>query len=138
MSYEITPEVKKLHAEAIVIDGHCDTLLGVRSGEYKLGAGQSEKRPHHIDLPRMKEGGITTQVFACFTREQFLPAGATHESLRVFDAFYRTLEENSQDFVQVTRAADIERIKKEGKTGGMLSLEGVEPLEGDLSVLRML
>lgn len=146
MNNPITAPIKKLHQESIIIDGHCDTLLGLKEGLFKFGERYNptpeemikHEHPGHIDLPRMKEGGITCQCFACFVRERYLPAGATHEVLRMIDAFYRSAEDNKDSFMQVKCAADIEKAKREGKAGGMITLEGAESLEGDLSVLRML
>jgi len=140
-----TPEqrVSSLHASSIVFDGHCDTLLSIRDGERRL-AERRESQPQgdithslHIDLPRLREGGVTAQIFACFVRARYLPADATNEALRLIDAFYRSVEENTDALLPATTASDVERAKVEGKVAGVLSLEGAEGLEGDLAVLRL-
>jgi membrane dipeptidase len=143
MSEHISPETQELHDQIIIIDGHCDTLLNVQAGGVDFGSGVSTEEPKvgrreisHIDLPRMKAGGITTQVFASFVEMKYLPSDATNQALRLFDHFYKILEENAEQFDLVTNAAEIEATKKNGKTSGMLSLEGVESLEGDLAILR--
>jgi len=146
MNKSITAEIKKLHEESIIIDGHCDTLLGLKEGLFKFGERYAptqeeivrHEHPGHIDLPRLKEGGMTCQCFACFVRERYLPSRATHEVLRMIDAFYRAADENQDAFMQVKCAADIKKAKQLGKVGGMITLEGAESLEGDLGVLRML
>jgi membrane dipeptidase len=124
----------KLHRESIVFDGHCDTLLRVLDGQLRLGE-RSENG--HLDLPRMKEGGVTAQIFACFVRRQFIPARATAEALRIVDTFYEEMASNAATLTLATSAADIKRAKAEGKIAGVLSLEGAEALAGDLGVLRM-
>lgn len=125
---------QKLHADAIVFDAHCDTLLSV----------VQEKRPlverceqGHNDLVRLKEGGVTAQVFALFA----LPAalgGAAHtwQALRLLDAFYQGLEA-TPDLTLATRAADVRRAKAEGRLAGIIGMEGAEALRGDLGALRM-
>ena len=123
-----------LHKESIVFDAHCDTLLEVLDGKRNL-AERAEKG--HVDLPRLKEGGVTAQIFAIFARQQYLPSGAAKEALRILDTFYRELKANEESFLLATSAADIERAKREGKVAAILSLEGAEALEGDLGVLRM-
>ena len=133
---------KSLHASSVIFDGHCDTLISIRDGNRRLDE-RCQVRPdggvissQHIDLPRLLEGGVTAQTFACFVRQQFLPSDATNEALRLIDAFYRALDENPEALLLATTAADVERAKAEGKVAGVLSLEGAEALEGDLAMLR--
>ena len=52
-----------LHTGSIVIDGHCDTLGDVLEGLRTLGERSSLGQ---VDLPRLKAGGVTAQIFACF------------------------------------------------------------------------
>jgi len=126
-------DADKLHRESIVFDGHCDTLLSVLDGQRRLGERSEEG---HLDLPRMKEGGVTAQIFACFVRRQFVPARSTTETLRLVDTFYEEMSANAATLTLATSAADIERAKAEGKIAGVLGLEGAEALAGDLGVLR--
>ncbi|MFQ5611996.1 MAG: dipeptidase [Anaerolineae bacterium] len=139
----MTANIKQIHAGSIIFDGHCDTLLALREGRRRLGQ-RVEANPQgsirdaqHLDLPRLIEGGVTAQIFACFVRQPFLPADATNEALRLIDAFYLALEENPDSLLLATTAAGVERAKAEGKVAGILSLEGAEALEGELAPLRM-
>jgi membrane dipeptidase len=142
MTANIDARVRALHAGSILFDGHCDTLISVRDGDRALDersrpvvdGGVTDSR--HIDLPRLQEGGVTAQIFACFVRQPYLPADAANEALRLVDAFYLALDENPHALLLATTAADVERAKAEGKVAGVLSLEGAEALEGDLAVLR--
>lgn len=132
-------DAQTLHQKSIVIDGHCDTLMNVqmRYDGFPPFLKHLSDQKGHIDLPRLKAGGITAQNFACYLGDQFLPAQAVRETLRMIDTFCRWQEENAADLCLATCAADIERAKIEGKVAGILSLEGAEGLEGDLGVLRM-
>lgn len=91
----------------------------------------------HIDIPRMLKGGLTTQLFACFIRYPFLPSNASVETLRMIDSFYQAVDQYGDQFAMVTTAAEIEQVKKDGKTSGMITIEGAEALEGNLAVVRM-
>lgn len=143
MTATLSQEVLDLHASSIIFDGHCDTLIPVREGLRRLdqrvevNPGGDSRDVRHVDLPRLREAGVTAQIFACFVREQFLPAGATLEALRLIDAFYGALEENPDALLLATTAADVERAKATGRVAGILSLEGAEPLAGELPALRM-
>jgi len=123
-----------LHRRSIVIDAHCDTALLAAEGTYNL---TERHESHHLDFPRMREGGVTAQIFAVFVEARYLPAQATRRALQVIDAMYRQLEAAGEAARLVTRAADIEAAKADGAVGVILGLEGAEALEGDLGVLRM-
>lgn len=125
---------RELHEESIIFDGHCDTLQAVLRGERRLDERSSEG---HLDLPRMREGGVTAQIFAICLGSECLPSGAVKQTLRMLDACYRELADNPDSLTLATSAADIERAKEEGKVAAVLGLEGAEALEGDLGVLRM-
>ena len=126
-----------LHTASIVIDGHCDTLLRLLADEQESMPGEAPRGNGHIDLERLKTGGVTAQNFACYLRPQYLPSRATRETLRMLDRFHRFQAEHAADLCLATCASDIERAKSEGRVAGILSLEGAEALEGDLGVLRM-
>jgi len=122
-----------LHKDSIVFDAHCDTLQEVLAGKRRLGERSEEG---HADLPRLCEGGVTAQIFALFVSPNYFPRGAARQALRLLDVFYQELGENADQLTLATSASDIERAKAESKVAGILSLEGAEPLEGDLRVLR--
>jgi len=129
--------VMRLHKEAIVIDTHCDSLGGF------LGRGWSQPPRNfsergetgQIDLPRLVEGGVTCQVFAICTASAPIVPDATLRALKLVDKFYEMGE--NPGFVTVTSAEEIEAVKKAGNVSGMLSLEGAEPLMGDIALLRV-
>jgi membrane dipeptidase len=126
---------EELHRRSIVIDAHCDTALLTANDGYVLG---ERHDAHHLDLPRMKEGGITAQVFAIFIEPKYLPAQATRRALQVIDTIQRAIEANSNDMRLILHASDIMKAKTAGQVGAIIGLEGAEALEGDLGVLRML
>ncbi len=126
----------QLHLDSIVFDGHCDflhqTVRDERRFDERLTIGC-------VDLPRLVDGGVTAQIFAIWDYWAQLPAecSATVESLCQVDAFYAMVEQNEGRFLPATHAADIEKAKAEGKVAGILSLEGAEPLAGDIELLRI-
>ena len=130
----------ELHRTSIVIDGHCDTLLRFlmqESAKLRPPPGAVPENAGHIDVERLKQGGVTAQNFACYILPRFLPAQATHQTLAMIDALYRRIDEHSDDLCLATSAGDIERAKQAGKVAALLSLEGAEGLQGSLATLRM-
>lgn len=132
----------RLHREAIVVDTHCDTLMqlipriGAMRRERPRKLGERSERGH-IDLPRLIEGGVDCQTFGMYTGLVPNYPLALKTALQMVDAFYRSVEENKDKFVQVRNYEEIIKAKEEGKVAGLLSLEGAEPLMGDLGLLRV-
>lgn len=139
---ELTKEqeerAQKLHKKAIIIDTHCDTLMHLIPGHgsrktRRLGERSEEG---HIDLPRLIEGGVTCQTFAIYTGTKPLTPDANLNALRMVDIFYESINRNDE-IVAVTKPEEILNAKKSGKVSGMLSIEGAEPLMGDIGLLRV-
>ena len=129
----------RLHKKAIVVDTHCDTLMQFLPQSWgspparKLGE-RSDRG--HLDMPRMVEGGVTCQTFAVYTgRRAFVPE-APLVAMQMVDKFYSEIEANPE-IVAVTSHDEIVKAKKAGKVCGLLSMEGAEPLMGDIGILRV-
>ncbi|MFP3951333.1 MAG: dipeptidase [Candidatus Bathyarchaeia archaeon] len=129
-----------IHEEALVVDTHCDTLMKLtpqrrgRAPPRRLGERSEEG---HIDLPRMIEGGVDCQTFAIYTGRRVNQPGALLTALRMVDAFNRETQEN-EGLVKVESYDEIIAADSNGKKAALLSIEGAEPLEGDLGVLRIM
>ncbi len=129
----------KLHKEAIVVDTHCDTLgqflrqTWPRRPPRKLGERSDQG---HIDLPRLVEGGVTCQTFAMYTGNKAIVPDATLRALQMVDVFYSEIEAND-GIVSVTTPDEIVSAKEEGMVAALLSIEGAEPLMGDVGLLRV-
>jgi membrane dipeptidase len=132
-------DAEKLHKESIIIDGHCDTLLSLCGRPGMPGFRKRDfferNTEGHIDLPRLKEGGVTCQVMAVYIEPQFKPTRSARRALELLDTFYALLDE-SDSFRIATRASDIEEAKAQGNVCGLLSIEGGEAVEGSLGLLR--
>jgi membrane dipeptidase len=136
---ELSEHARTLHQDAIVIDAHSDILMAVADGRVRL----AERTPTdgittrdvrgHYDLPRWKEGGVTTQVCALFIRHTEIHYALTRGIDMVAGAYHEIAE--NEDLVLVTNAAEIRAAKRDGKTGIMLSFEGVDPLGNNLKLL---
>jgi len=135
----MSEEALRIHREAVVVDTHCDTLLQVLPPP---GSGRSPRRlgersaEGHIDLPRLREGGVDCQVFAIYTGWRPNPPEALLRALQLVAAFEEECE-RSEELVKAESHGDILRAAEEGRVAGVLSLEGSEPLMGDPSLIRV-
>jgi len=153
----------ELHKKAIVIDCHSDILIPITDGYVRLNKQvevpdpekwcppfdmtESSSRdmlwPHNnrfgcigqYSLPQFLAGGLTAQVCAVFVKDYQLE-NALKRSLEIIWWLHQEVEEND-NFELVTTVADIHRLKQEGKCGGIMAFEGLEPLGHDLKFLDL-
>jgi membrane dipeptidase len=128
----------RLHKQALVVDTHCDTLMQFMPQPMRLKARTLGERSDrgHIDLPRLIEGGVDCQTFAIYTGRRVNQPGALLTALQMVDIFDRECDAN-EGIVQVRSYDEILAAEKAGKVVALLSIEGAEPLMGDLGVLRV-
>lgn len=130
----LSNKVDMLHRESIIVDAHCDTLTAMleqnrRLGEFSLRG--------HLDLPRLKAGGIKVQFFAAFISPEFKKF-ALRRALDLIDLYYQEIEANNKDIIHVENLREIDKALASGKIASLLSVEGGEALECSLGVLRVL
>jgi membrane dipeptidase len=129
----MTFQADALHFDAIVVDGHCDTLGDVLEGKRTLA---ERSALGHVDLPRLRAGGVTAQIFACFVPIHEYHRGATRYALRMVDVLHEAIDAHPDELLLAVNASGIRRAKAEGKVAAILGLEGAEPLGDSLAVLR--
>jgi membrane dipeptidase len=132
------PDPQTVHRDAIVCDLHCDTLLRVLRG-HELGELNAEG---HVDLPRLMEGGIDLQFFACWPNPDYLPMGesdpdsSAHQVYRMIDAFYEQLEANTEVMGLALTAGQARDVISQGKVAATLAIEGGQAIENSLETLE--
>ena len=123
---------RKLLAEAIGIDSHIDTIQRVMLGEDLSKPDDTG----HVDIPRLREGGMHAPFFAFWVPIFFRGAEAVRRTLDLRDAMQSVLDANRDQIELATTAADIERIVKAQKIAAFLTIEGGHAIDDDLRVLR--
>ena len=129
-----------LHAEALVVDFHCDAVLAtLPDSAFDTGSGQgrslaARSTEGHVDVPRLLEGGIDCQVFSHFVEPIYNPM-APGRMLQVLG--FSLAEIEASDHLELaTCAAEIRRNRGE-KISVLIGFEGGEALGGDLRRLRV-
>lgn len=116
----------------IIVDGHCDTITKIMETKESLN-----KNTCHTDLSRMSGYDGFVQFFAAFIEPHYGGAYALKRAIEIIDAFYLEQEKHSQKLAICTSGNDIENALLDNKIAGILSIEGGEALNGELSALRM-
>lgn len=133
-----------------VIDGHNDALLRAWRSRESL----REHGPEgHLDLPRMREGGIAAGFFAIYVPEDDYGGDPRDAAVATDDGWEVPFDEPltferassiahelaaiaERDLTLVRTIADLERCLEGGEPGAILHLEGAEPIEPDLGNLE--
>jgi membrane dipeptidase len=164
-THDLVAHAAELHWGAVVIDGHSDILMPIADGKIRLADSVQVPDPDEWEpplgimgtahgvvtgfsphtyyfgpigqysIPQFLTGGLTVQVCAIYIEDRGLER-ALQRGLEMAWWLHREAEENS-DLELVTTVADIHRLKKEGKCGAVLALEGYEPLGFDLRFLDL-
>ena len=132
---DVSPRAAKLHREAIVVDTHIDTPQRFLDEDFDL----TPRDPKgHIDLPRMKEGGLDAgfmSIYVDMRRHQGLEA--TRRALQLIDSVNQQVARHPDQLVLATSAADVRRAHKQKKIALLMGMEGGTPIADDLRLLRL-
>jgi membrane dipeptidase len=134
----ISERARKIHASAILFDGHNDLPWRLRTaGDMGLDSIDLTKRSDlgHTDFPRLRDGGLKAQFWSVYIpSEQPNPARTVLEQI---DLVYRLVERYPDDLAMAYSADDVERIVKEGKIASLIGIEGGVAIEDDLAMIRI-
>jgi membrane dipeptidase len=117
-----------------VFDGHCDSIAEMTDGTRDLS---HESAEGHLDLPRLRRGGVGAQVMAIWTHERHLPSGAMHRAVNMLGDILALTDGPDSPAVLALTPACVVRAIASGRPALVAALEGAEPLEGSLEALHV-
>jgi membrane dipeptidase len=123
------------HAQtvAIGIDSHLDTAQRILIDRADI----TQRSPvGHVDIPRLKEGGINAPFFALWVPTYYKGTEAIRRMLDLRDAVQRLLDLHPEQIALALNAADVERIARSRRIAMVLTVEGGHQIANDLAVLR--
>lgn len=130
----MTDAALQLHMDAIVVDGHADTISRSLDDGEDLG---TETGKGHLDLPRMFRGGLDAQFLSCFVEPKYLQRKeSAKRAFRMIDAVKQWAAKYPDRLAIARTAADIRRAVAAKKVCGILCIEGGHAIEDDLGLLR--
>ena len=92
---EIAARAKKLHFSSIVLDTHDDTTQRFFSKDFDLG----KRNPDgHVDIPRMREGGMNAIFFSIWIDGRIMGPPAVQKALDQIDAVHENVLKYSKRF----------------------------------------
>ena len=131
---EIAERARRLHFSSIVLDTHDDTTQRFFSKDFDLG----KRNPDgHIDIPRMREGGMNAIFFSIWIDGRIMGPQAVQKALDQIDAVHENVIKYSKDLVFCRTAEEVRRAHAEGKIAALMGVEGGHMIGNDIRVLRM-
>ncbi len=124
---------KKLHFSSLILDTHIDVTPKLQT-DWKFG---ERHDTGHIDLLRMKEGGLSGLFFSIYMPGTVTGPKAVNDALQRIAAVHKLAEEMPDKVMLCTTAADIRQAHKQGKIAGLMGMEGGHMINNSLPLLRM-
>ena len=115
------------------LDWHCDVLYKL---ETESGMGFNETSELDVTPERLLNGGVRLQCFALFVSGSQEQPSFTR-LMKQISLFHEHVLSNPH-FEWVRDREDLEQIIRSGKIGAILTLEGVDALQGNLFYIRHL
>jgi membrane dipeptidase len=130
-------DARALHDELPVMDLHADTPKLMDALDYDLAHRHDRPLPGrmnylgHVDLPRMRDGGLAAQFFGLWTFP--LPrAGCAASVHRQLDAIDAAVAANPTALVWARSHDDVVEAQRSGRVAALAGIEGGHALEGRL------
>ena len=116
-----------LHRRAVVIDTHADTTGRI----VKDGVDLAKEQPDmHLDLPKMRRGGLDAQFFSIFVGPwEAKPQESYPAALKQFEAVHAMIRKNPKEIAWAKNAADIRKNKQRGILSALFGVEGGHMLQ---------
>jgi membrane dipeptidase len=121
-----------LHKQALVADLHCDTAMRMKRG-FDIAVRDTSG---HMDIPRLQDGGVDLQVFACFVGTGTPPEECRPRVDKMMDSLVAQIERNPDKIDICLTAADAEKIIADEKIAAFIGIENGVAISNDLDNLR--
>lgn len=133
MKSSIEERVAELHRQAFTVDAHFDLTYDLQHRRERGEHGVVEKEY----LPGFKKGGFDLIVSAIFIDDLFLPEMGLRRALGQISDLHKEIEESPGKFRICRTMSEAMQAKSAGETAIFLSLEGADPIQNDLGLLRI-
>ena len=134
-SQAISSRGRVLHFNSIVVDTHADTTQRLLDHNFDLAVRDPRGS---IDIPRLREGGISAIFFAAWIPSRVQGPPAVQRALEQVNAVCEHVRHHAADLILATSAAEIRAAHRAGKIAVLIGIEGGQMINSDLAVLAKL
>lgn len=129
---DLKTRAARIHRTAIVVDTHQDVPYRLEREWVDLSR---RSATGHVDVPRLKEGGVTAPFFAAYVPASFAEfGGSTRKALETIE-LSRRLAASHPDLVFADSPAGIRDAKRNGRIAVLIGVEGGHAIENSLGTL---
>jgi membrane dipeptidase len=134
-------EARALHDELCVLDLHADTAKLMDKLGYDLVLRHERPMPTrvnvfgHIDLPRMRDGGVAGQFFSFWTAP-YPRRGCARSVAAQIDAIDEAIARHPGELAWTRTGAEVRAAKASGKIAALGGIEGGQALEDQLEAIE--
>jgi membrane dipeptidase len=130
----ISDRAHAIQFSSIVLDTHDDTTQRFFSKDFDIG----KRNPTgHVDIPRMREGGMNAIFFSIWIDGSIMGPPAVEKALDQIDAVRENVRKYSADMMLARTADDVRRAHAQGKIAALMGVEGGHMMGNDIRVLRI-
>jgi len=126
-------QARALHARAVALDTHVDTVHHLLDPNWDFAA---RHEFGHLDLARLREGGITGAFFAAWTPPTTQPGEASAAARAQLDALDAACVRYADQVAPARTAAEVRAAHAQGKFAVISAIEGGHLIEDSLEILR--
>ncbi len=123
----------RIHHDALVADLHSDTVLRMMKGGFDFGKRDSTG---HMDIPRLQEGGIKLQVFACWLDSNTPKAKCRPLADEMIDSLEVQISRYPDKIAVCKTSAQAESIIKSGRIAAFIGIENGVAIADSLDNLK--
>lgn len=133
MDKNLQDHIADIHQNAFTIDAHFDLTFDMANRRER----GEKKVIENNYLPHFKRGKFDLIVSAIFIHDIFLPEMGLRRALDQISYLHDEISESPGLFRICRTMAESRQAKRAGETALFLSLEGADPLQNDLGLLRI-
>lgn len=134
-------EARALHDECCVLDLHADTAKLMDKLGYDLAMRHDRPMPRrinvfgHVDLPRLRDGGVAGQFFGLWTAP-YPERGCARSVADQLDALDAAIDRHPGELAWTRTGAEVRAAKAAGRIAALGGIEGGQALEGELAAIE--
>ena len=103
-----------------MLDTHIDTTPKLQQQGWNFA---EEHRDGHIDLPRMKKGGLNALFFSIYMPGTVTGPKAVQDSIERIAAVHGLAEQLPDQIALATTAAEVRRAREQGKIAALMGID---------------
>jgi membrane dipeptidase len=136
-SNSISPQARRIHDSAIVVDTHADTPQRFLDENFDIGS-IIPTSEGNVDLQKAAEGNLGAEFFSIWVEPELYKGQYAIRTLALIDAVYEQAARHPDRMVMAFSADDIVRARTgpRKRLAALMGIEGGHSIEGNIRLLR--